>query len=394
MPGKMPFLIRLARLTYGNKLKAHGRLTYVNSCGADLSGGPYLILSNHVGALDPIMISTVFPRHIRWVAGAYLFKTRFMHKLLTDWCTAIPKQQGRQDLGTFRKVHKALMSGDNVGLFPEGTRTWDGEMVPLAYKPLAKLLKIYKVNVLFVHLEGGYARSPRWANHTRRGKVVVNFRHLLTPEEIEKTDVPELQQKIQDYLRFSNDEWKETTDYEYVSPKRAEGLQRLLYLCPSCKALDSFKTQGNRIICSKCNTITVLDEKDNLTSIDTPFSRLSQWHEWEAEEISRFKEFPPEEGVLLQKGDYDDEGDLETLSKHFVIHLRENAMHLEFPGSSTRPMTLPLSEVSSLVLNLKQTMELFCGEDLYRIRLLPEANSLKYLEYFTAYKKKAKEAEL
>ena len=41
-----------------------------------------------------------------------------------------------------------------------------------------------------------------------------------------------------------------------------------------------------------------------------------------------------------------------------------------------------MSNISSLVLNAKQTMELFCDDVLYRIRLLPEANALKYQEYF------------
>jgi hypothetical protein len=47
---------------------------------------------------------------------------------------------------------------------------------------------------------------------------------------------------------------------------------------------------------------------------------------------------------------------------------------------------LPLQDITSLVLNAKQTMELFCGNVLYRIRLLPGANSLKYQEYYRNYR--------
>ena len=394
MPNRMPPLIRIARMTYGKILQFGGRLRLKNECGADLKAGPYLILSNHVAILDPIMISVVMPKHIRWVAGAYLFKTWFLNLIIGKGCTAIPKQQGRQDLSTFRIVQKALKNGDNVGLFPEGTRTWDGEMMPISYIPLAKLLRLYKVPVLFVHLEGGFARHPRWAEHERSGNVVVNFKYKLEPADIAQTEIGTLAKTIEDYLHFSNDEWKEKVRYDYRSPKRAEGLQRMLYLCPSCGGMDSLRTSGDKIVCGKCNTITILDEQDNLTSVDTPFSKLSQWHRWEAEKIAAMEEFPKEKGVLLQKGDADDAGELETLSTDLTVQLKDNAIRVEYSDKEDRILELPLEKVSSLVLNAKQTMELFCDDVLYRIRLLPDSCSLKYHEYFLSFKNNSKENKI
>lgn len=387
MPNRMPFLIRIARMTYGRILKLNG-VQLKNSCGADLNAGPYLILSNHVAILDPIMISVAMPQHIRWVAGAYLFKTWFLNLIIGKGCTAIPKQQGRQDITTLRRIQKALKDGDNVGLFPEGTRTWDGEMVSFDYHPLAKLLRLYKVPVLFVHLEGGFARHPRWAQKGRKGKVTVNFTSMLTPEQIVRMEVDDLAKTLEENLHFSNDQWKQGVDYEYRSPRRAEGLQRLLYLCPSCNSMDSLTTSGNRIVCSKCNSITILDDKDNLTSVSTPFTTLSEWHKWESGKISSMKEFPKERGVLLQKGDANDDGTLETLSSNITVQLKNDVIYVEKAGSDDSVLELPLEKVSSLVLNAKQTMELFCNDDLYRIRLLPDSCSLKYHEYFLSFKEK------
>ena len=383
---RTPALIRLAKATYGRILTSHGRVSLVNSCGVDLEEGPYLFLLNHVGIMDPVMVSNVMPQHIRWVAGAYLFKTWFLNLIIGKCCTAIPKQQGRSDLSMIRNVQRALKAGDNVGLFPEGTRTWDGEMMPVSYRSLAKLLRMFGVTVLFVHLEGGFAHQPRWADCKRKGKVVVNVKHFLTPEQMSVMDLETLQGTIRDYLHFSNDEWKETVPYDYRSTRRAEGLQRLFYLCPSCNAIDSMKTSGNRITCTRCNAVTVLDDKDNLTSVDTPFARMSQWHRWEASMIGDMEEFPPEKGVLLQKGDADNEGTLETLSKDVTVHLKDDVLEVSCNTGMKETYRLPLSEVNSLILNAKQTMELFLGDTLYRIRLLPEACSLKYHEYYLAFR--------
>ena len=381
---RMPFLIRIARLTYGRMLQAKGKVSLRNECGADLKKGPYLYLINHVGIMDPVMISAVLPQHVRWVAGAYLFKNWFLKLVIGKWCTAIPKQQGRRDLSMIRNIHSAFKNGDNVGLFPEGTRTWDGEMMPVKYVSLAKFVKRYKVPVLVVHLEGGYAHHPRWADFERKGKVVVNVKYLLTSEQIESAPVDELSDTLRDYMHFSNDEWKQTVDYSYVCDKRAEGLQRLLYMCPKCRSLDTMRTAGNKITCSSCGAITVLDDMDNLTSIETPFTTLKDWHTWESSEICKLEGFPKEDGVLLQTGDANNDGELQTISTKISVQLRNDVLYVDCSDDcqGKNHYELPMSNISSLVLNAKQTMELFCDDVLYRIRLLPEANALKYQEYF------------
>ena len=395
MQGRFPTLLRIARATYGKIITAHGKVTLKNECGADLKAGPYLFLLNHTEIMDPIIVTAVMPRHIRWAAGAYLFKNKFLHKVIGEWCTAIPKQQGRSDLSMVKNIQKALKDGDSVGLFPEGTRTWDGEMMPINYVPLAKLLRFFKAPVIFVHIEGGFAHHPRWADSKRRGKVIVNVKHMLTSEQIASMDLQTLQDTTRDYLRFSNDEWKQTTEYSYVSDRRAEGIQRLLYMCPQCREVDSMKAVGNRITCSKCNTAAVLDDNDNLTSVDIPFTRMSEWHNWEAGEISKVSSFPKEKGVLFQKGDANDEGELETLSKDITVQLEDGVLKVDCKLSlgRTEHYDLPLSNVTSLVLNAKQTMELFCEDVLYRIRLLPDASSLKYHEYYLGYKKLQEETK-
>ena len=381
---RMPFLIRIARWTYGRMLRANGKVSLRNESGADLKKGPYLYLINHVGIMDPVMLSAVLPQHVRWVAGAYLFKNWFLKLVIGRWCTAIPKQQGRRDLSMIRNIRIAFQNGDNVGLFPEGTRTWDGEMMPVNYVSLAKFTRMYKVPVLVVHLEGGYAHHPRWADFKRKGKVVVNVKYHLSAQQIEQMPVETLSETLRDYMHFSNDEWKQTVDYSYVCDRRAEGLQRLLYMCPKCNSLDTMRTEGNRVTCSSCGAITILDDMDNLTSVDIPFTTLREWHEWEAAEVCRIEGFPKEDGVLLQTGDADNDGELQTISEKITVQLRNDILYVDC-GSDCHGQNhyeLPMHNITSLILNAKQTMELFCDDVLYRIRLLPEANSLKYQEYY------------
>ncbi|MCF0261468.1 MAG: 1-acyl-sn-glycerol-3-phosphate acyltransferase [Sphaerochaetaceae bacterium] len=394
--GKMPWLIRVARLTYGKILIKQQQATLVNECNADLKNGTYLYIINHVGFYDPMLVSSIMPSHIRWVAGAYLFKNPFLKLVLGKGCTAIPKQQGRSDLSTIRNMQNALKNGDNVGIFPEGTRTWDGEMMPLAYRSLAKMLRIFKVPVLFVHLEGGFAAQPRWSAYKRKGKVTVNVKHLLTPEELAKTDVETLTTKVEEYMHFSNDEWKETVDYNYPCPARAEGIQRLFYMCPCCKKVDVLKGEGNTIKCTSCGASAVVTEKDDIQSSDISFKQMRQWHAWEAAEISKKEGLASEPGVLFQIGDANNDGKLRTISEDITVKIEDNAIVVDCKSLKTKSdekhYVLALDKISSLILNAKQTIELFCEDVLYRIRLDADSSSLKYHEYYLGYiNSKAKE---
>ncbi|WP_233067866.1 lysophospholipid acyltransferase family protein, partial [Sphaerochaeta sp. S2] len=103
-------------------------------------------MANHAHTFDPFFISSASPVHIRWVAGAYLFKMKGMRSMMEKWIGAIAKQQGRSDLFTIRAISESLKQGDNVGVFPEGKRTWDGE--PAGFdEAIAKLVKIFKETI-------------------------------------------------------------------------------------------------------------------------------------------------------------------------------------------------------------------------------------------------------
>lgn len=385
MKQDMTWLVKLAHATYARWIIWRRKLSLVNSTGVDLSTGPFLLLSNHVGAYDPVIISCLFKdRNVRWVAGAYLFKMRFMRTIIGTHCKAIPKQQGRSDITTVRNMQQSLKDGNIVGIFPEGTRTWDGEMMPINYKPLAKMLKYFKVPVLFLSFEGGFAHQPRWCDVPRKGPVTVNIKHALTAEQIAEMPLDDLQERIKEDLAFSNDSWKNAKNYKYVCDKRAEGLQRLFYMCPSCHGVQTFTSKGDKITCSKCGAVAMLDKMDNITSVDIPFKRMSQWHEWERSQLSQIDGFEPEGGVLFQIGDADNDGKLRTVSENIQVGLANNTMTVKDLNDNS-VHEFPLDKITSFVLNAKQTMELFCDDVLYRVRLLPDSSSLKYQEYYLEY---------
>lgn len=386
------FVLKIIRNTYSKWYIRRNHIRTKNFEKIDFSKGPFLLLSNHCGAYDPIIISSIMTRNVSWVTGAYLFKSKFLNIVFKKICRCIPKQQGQSDFSCVREMQRTLKEGRVVGIFPEGTRTWDGDMAPYSLKSLAKMIRIFAVPTVFINLEGCFAQQPRWASYYREGQgVAVNFKKYLSVEDTKKMSLEELEEVISKNLDFSNDKWKKHNEYKFLSERRAEGIQRLFYMCPVCKKVSTIASSGNEIECSSCHVKAVITEKDDISSKNIKFKKLSQWHKWEAENIINETEFPVEKGILFQIGKLDNNGKLKTVSKNIEVSLKNGSVNLKTDKGLN--YTFPLNQISSLVLNAKQTMEFVFDDMVYRVRLLPDASSLKYQEYFIAYKDRGTEEE-
>jgi len=85
--------------------------------------GPFVLVSNHRSDLDPLVIGSVVPRYVAWVADAFLFNIPVMSGILRH-LGAIPISARRQEqLRAFRRSREVLRAGHPVGIFPEGHDT-------------------------------------------------------------------------------------------------------------------------------------------------------------------------------------------------------------------------------------------------------------------------------
>jgi len=387
---KTPVFIRLARPTYGRYLLWSNN---IRTEGMDILANmqePFLILGNHSQVYDAFFVSAAAKVHIRWVAGAALFKLFGLKALLVGWIGAIAKQQGRSDLYTIRTISKALKDGDNVGLFPEGTRTWDGESVGFD-RSTAKLIKILNVPVVIISLEGIYATKPRWADKKRVGTPLLRVLPPLSKETLASMTRDELYTYLVKNLSFSFRSWQESYHIPFKGKAQAEGLQRVLYLCPDCSSYSTLETEKDLIHCTKCDMRSRLDAYDQFSPVlgNNPFKDVSTWHTWEKEQLLAHLQtagpdtylFPPDKGVLFQTGE---DGKLITLSKDFSLTATREGMSVVSSNPVLFTM-LSFSKVQSMVINAKNTIEFFHADKLYRIRLEKNGSPLKYVELFHLY---------
>ena len=92
--------------------------------------GPFLIAGNHASLLDPPFIGCQVPRQIAFFARKTLWKPGIASWWL-DSVGCIPvDRDGGSDISAIKRVLQALQGGRALILFPEGTRSPDGQLQP------------------------------------------------------------------------------------------------------------------------------------------------------------------------------------------------------------------------------------------------------------------------
>ena len=118
-------------------------------------GKPCIMMGNHQCILDPITLALCTPdREIRFMGKKELFENRFLRWLFTK-VHGFPVDRGNIDMSAIRTALNVLKDGDTLGIFPEGTRSKTGHMLPLLSG--ASLLALRsRCDVVPVYIDGNY----------------------------------------------------------------------------------------------------------------------------------------------------------------------------------------------------------------------------------------------
>ena len=88
--------------------------------------GPVIFAANHVSFYDPPAIGACLPRQINYFARDTLFKGAF-GKILLQIGT-IPVARENAEIKSLKAIFKSLKSDGAVAIYPEGTRSPDGQL--------------------------------------------------------------------------------------------------------------------------------------------------------------------------------------------------------------------------------------------------------------------------
>ncbi len=115
--------------------------------------GPALIVSNHVSYIDGLILSTVFPRFIRYLAHRYYYDHPLLNHLMR-FAYAIPIESGSDEkvAASINRARDALKEGHVVCIFAEGRLTRTGNLLPFR-TGLERIIEGLDVPIIPVHLD-------------------------------------------------------------------------------------------------------------------------------------------------------------------------------------------------------------------------------------------------
>jgi 1-acyl-sn-glycerol-3-phosphate acyltransferase len=120
--------------------------------------GPVLLVSNHLSHLDVLVIGILLPRPLNYVARSSLFFWP-LARVITS-LGAFPIQRDGIGAQGLKETLRRLRGGGIVTLFPEGTRSPDGELAEL--KPGIALLAVKaKAPILPAAVAGTFEAWPK-----------------------------------------------------------------------------------------------------------------------------------------------------------------------------------------------------------------------------------------
>ena len=223
--------------------------------------GPVLFLANHVGFLDPMVVSLATGRMVQFLATPTVFRKPILG-FIARFFGVIPKKKFHPDLPAIFKLLEWSELGSAVGIFPEGQRSWDArnlEIVP----GIGKLVRLLNAPVVTLRMYNADRISPRWATKQRRGHVLV---HIDEPVRFPKKMKPEL---VEDEIRRKI--WVDPMHCPRAPAygrDLALGIGNVLFLCPNCYAAESLIEQQNQVTCRECSVSWEVSSDNSLRRID------------------------------------------------------------------------------------------------------------------------------
>ncbi len=147
--------------------------------------GPFIVASNHASHLDPPIVGSLVPRQMAFFARKTLWKGRIARWWLDTVGTIPVDRDGGTDVAAIKAVLRTLQAGKALILFPEGTRSPDGQLQP-AKSGVGLIACRTQAPVVPVRIFDSHLAFGRKTGLRPGTPVSVAFGHPLSPADYDR----------------------------------------------------------------------------------------------------------------------------------------------------------------------------------------------------------------
>lgn len=155
----------------------------------------YVFVANHQGAYDIFLIYGYLGHNFKWMMKKSLRKIPFVGKA----CAAaghifVDRNNPKSIIETLHKAEKTLQDGMSMVVFPEGSRSPDGQLHRFK-KGAFQLAVDLNLPVVPLTIDGAYRIMSRNAYTITPGKMILTIHPPIWPDAEQKHDIQELMEK-------------------------------------------------------------------------------------------------------------------------------------------------------------------------------------------------------
>ena len=339
--------------------------------------GAAIILCNHPSMLDPLFVALSSKQQFYFLGTESLYQKGLRSRLMKYWLGPIAKQKGSVSAGAVMTMLRYLRAGRRVCIFPEGIASCNGEGNPIV-ESTGKLVRSAGATLITYRLEGAYLARPKWSKKNRRGPIFGVVAGVYAPEKLRAMKPREINALIHRDLFLNDYTWQRARRISYPGPRRAEGIENLLYLCPQCARIGTLRGTKNEIHCG-CGLRVEIGEDAFLHG--GPYSTLVDWDRAQNEAFSQRLQSEPDL-VLSDEG-----ASLYTVAEqHRPQLLLTAALRMGPHTLSVGDRSFPLDEVTGMALHGRNYFVFFHNEIHYEVKTLKTRAAYSAAKYLLMYR--------
>lgn len=177
-------------------LKWMGVEVVVEDSGGRDPERPYVFVANHVGLVDPFLFTAVVSHPLRGVEAENHFRWPLWGSFVRRVGNIPIDNRSKSGVaGALKRAQKTLEQGLSIMMFPEGTRTLDGSLLPFKAGPFF-LAQRAGVDIVPMIQLGAFGVNNKTTRTSGPGKITVVILPPIPFEHFENTDIYRLRDDV------------------------------------------------------------------------------------------------------------------------------------------------------------------------------------------------------
>ena len=185
-------IVRTAVWLTGTRIKAEG-LDKIDPAGT------YIFMSNHVSNLDPMILMPLIPRRTSVLVKKELWRLPVARRAF-DLASLVPVERQNREaaIQSVRRASEVMSQGINMMVYPEGTRSLDGRLLPFKKGPFY-LAAETGFRIVPVTMVNTFAMMPKGKFTATGGTAIMAFHPPIDPKNF--TSREELMTAVAESIR-------------------------------------------------------------------------------------------------------------------------------------------------------------------------------------------------